>query len=617
MCLVTCTTLTARAVVASTSGTEITAVAVAGAVTALCAVLTATGAFGGLRLRASDAVTFPRGEVAPEVVVVAVDSASVAAQAQAWPWSRDRQATLVEAITAAGARTVVLDVVLAPASSGDDRLADALAAVPSVIGAAVESTTDQDRQWTTADVLLASSLIEPEAVFRDAATLVGHTAVTPDAEDGVTRTVPLVVEWNRRFRPSLALAALAVHAGIGDQLTVRPGAVQIGGRSIPTDARHQLRVSYTDALSDNDATHVVPAADVIAGRAGERLRDKVVFVGVTDPIAGDRVLTPIAKRSGTAGVFVQANAYNTMANRTYLSAASTGETTMWVLLLSLAVAIATLSVRLWVGVVAAAASIVGYLFFAVARADRGSVLEVVVPVIGVLLAVLSSAGARELLVDRQRRRIAALFGQYVPPRVAKELVGEQRASGLLDGRRLDATVVFCDIRGFTPLTSSLAASQVRDLLDTYYSVLSDVVLAHEGTVISYTGDEILAAFGAPLETDDHPSRAVRCAIAMQEAHPRVVARMRERGFDAFGYGIGVQTGEVVSAVMGTEIRRQYNVIGTTLTLGARLCAQAGPGEVVIASETWERLDERPDAEEFVAELKGRAEPAHLHRVRMG
>jgi adenylate cyclase len=304
-----------------------------------------------------------------------------------------------------------------------------------------------------------------------------------------------------------------------------------------------------------------------------------------------------------------------MANRNYLTNASSAETVLWMFVLAALVSLLTVVVRLWVGVVAAGISISGFVLLAIARADRGTVLDVVYPTLAVLVALLASAALREVLVDRQRRRISSLFAQYVPPRVARELVGDQRSSGLLDGQRLDVTVLFCDIRGFTPLTAPLSPPQIRELLDSYYSVLSRVVLDHTGTVLRYTGDEVLAAFGAPIESDDHAERAVRCAIAMHAARGALAAQLQQSGLPALDYGIGVQTGDVVSAVMGSAIRRQYAVIGTPLTLGSRLCSQARAGETVVSSETWNRLaGAPPSAEQFTAELKGRDEAAVLYRI---
>ncbi len=589
------------------------AVLIAASISGITAVAIGNGWLEALRLRTSDALVFPRGDASPDVAVVAIDARTLAAYDRPWPWPRDAQADLVTAVDKAGSRVIVLDVLLAPATDGDDRLRAALQATPSVIAAGVESTTERDLQWTAEGVLIATNLITPAPRFADAA-LVGHSAVTPDGSDGVTREVPLVVEAERRFVPALVVAALARLDDVAPQVTVRRRSIQIGTRVIPTNSRHQLRVSYSASLSGEDDEAVVSAVDVLAGRAGDRLRDKIVFVGVTDPIAGDRHLTPIAKRSGMAGVFVHANAFHTISSATYLTTGSSTEVAAWAFVLALLIALVTMYVRPWIAAITAIVASAGFLVTVVARADRGTIVDATFPLLAVITSLLFGALAREVLVDRQRRALSALFAQYVPPEVAREVVGDARTSGILDGERLQVTVLFCDIRGFTPLTEGLEPSQIRELLDVYYTVLSDVVFHHGGTVLRYTGDEILAVFGAPVVSDDHANEAVRAAIALHDARTALNERLGAAGLPALDYGIGVQSGAVVSAVMGSAVRRQYAVIGTALTLGARLCAEARAGETVVASETFAAVDDPPHADSFSTNLKGRAQAATLFRI---
>lgn len=139
------------------------------------------------------------------------------------------------------------------------------------------------------------------------------------------------------------------------------------------------------------------------------------------------------------------------------------------------------------------------------------------------------------------------------------------------------------------------------------------MLDRGGTVLRYTGDEILAVFGAPLATAGHARHALTCAIAMHAAEARLGEQLGELGLPP--RGIGVQTGEVVSAVMGSDIRRQYAMVGTPLTLGSRLCSQARTGETLVPAETWNELGAAPPvAEELTLALEGRDEPAVLYRI---
>ncbi len=175
----------------------------------------------------------------------------------------------------------------------------------------------------------------------------------------------------------------------------------------------------------------------------------------------------------------------------------------------------------------------------------------------------------------------------------------------MDGEHVRATVLFCDIRGFTPLTSKLTPRQVRTLLDIYYDVLSHVILGHGGTTLRYTGDEIYAVFGAPNPSTDHETVGVETAIAMHAALPEINRRLAEAGIPPLDFGIGMHTGDLVSTVVGSAVRRQYAVIGNSVNMGARLCAQAKAGEIVVSEVTFGALQfDTSGWEPYQAELKG-------------
>ncbi len=163
-----------------------------------------------------------------------------------------------------------------------------------------------------------------------AAAPVGHTAVIPDPGDGLVRTVPLAVDDGRNFVPALSLAALARADGVPPVVILRPDAVQVGRRVIPTTAQHELTLSYAPTPP------VISAADVLAGKVPRSaLRDKIVFVGVTDLTIGDRVLTPVDGGRGYPGVMTHVMAANTMLTQTYLHPVSDASVALWVFLLAL------------------------------------------------------------------------------------------------------------------------------------------------------------------------------------------------------------------------------------------------------------------------------------------
>jgi class 3 adenylate cyclase len=232
-----------------------------------------------------------------------------------------------------------------------------------------------------------------------------------------------------------------------------------------------------------------------------------------------------------------------------------------------------------------------------------------------LAALVVSAGVRHVL---QRRRLARLFAQYVPADVARDLVESGRAETAQAGERLLVSVLFCDLRRFTETAGRLSPGDVRALLDLYYEAHSQIVFQHGGTVLQYTGDEIFAVFGAPLPRSDHADAALACALEMQARGPGVNDELRTRGLPDIAFGIGLHSGLVVAAHVGSSIRRQYSIIGDPVNVGSRLCAQAREHEVVFSQTLHDHLTAPPDIPAGGAvSLKGIADPVPIFRIAAG
>jgi adenylate cyclase len=257
----------------------------------------------------------------------------------------------------------------------------------------------------------------------------------------------------------------------------------------------------------------------------------------------------------------------------------------------------------------------GYVVFAFAQFNNGHVYNFVYPSLAVIVAFIGGLGLRYFGETRQRRRVTALFSQYVPAAVAQRLVEEDRAGNAIEGERLEMTVLFCDLRGFTALSENLEPAIVRVMLNHYYDRVTDVVLAMRGTLMKYVGDEVFAVWGAPLPMDDHPQRALECAIAIQELNPELNRELVEQGAPEVSFGIGLNTGDAVAAHFGGGRRRQYDVVGDTVNVGARLCSAAGRGEIILSDAVMTRVTSPLPVEPVgPIELKGVSRELRLWRV---
>jgi adenylate cyclase len=590
------------------------ATAVAAIVTGLAAVGLSAGVFAGFQRRASDAL-FPSAKTDPQVVVVGMDQKSERVLGVP-PWPRSVHAELASQLAKAGAAVVAWDVVFSGPSKNpadDAAFAAALQGLPTVLAETGRLAPGSD---PTLDKL--TEVDAPYPPLAAAASAVAHAQVLPDPADGVARILPLVVEQaNGTPVPSLALGALRTLRGEHGPVTIRPDGVEAAGRFIPTEGRHLLRLNWADGLRGNPGqASLVSAIDVLNGSVpASRFKGKVVFIGATDPLLGDQKLVPINKSGGVPGVFVHANALNTMLTASYLAPVSHVETDLWVAFLTLAVAFAVMTLAAWASATISAVLAALYVGFAIVRFDAGHVEDLIYPLAALAVAYVAALGVRYATETRHRRRVSALFAQYVPETVARQLEESGRVDSAIEGERLNVSLFFCDMRGFTSLSATLTPAQVRGMLNEFYELVTEIILSHGGTVLKFVGDEVFAVFGAPLPVANHPQVSLDCAMEIQQRAPELDARLADLGIPPVQFGIGMNSGEVVAAHVGGGRRRQYDIVADTVNLASRLCGQAGRGEIVLTEVMLALLTNPPVHESMGAvQLKGLDEPVPLVKV---
>ncbi|MGH2676089.1 MAG: CHASE2 domain-containing protein, partial [Actinomycetota bacterium] len=374
------------------------------------------GAFEGTQLRLVDAL-FPAITPDDRIAVVAVDEDSLGAIGQAWPWPRSIHADLVRALRAAGADLIGYDVTFAEPTDPDEdaALAAALAEGDDVVLAA-NAIFPRER---LDDTPRAADVDRPISVFEEAAVAVAHSNVIPDP-DGVVRTLPPVIESpDFEYVPALSLALYTLDEGVEGQLTFRPDGWQIGDRLIPTGRAHLMDVNFSDR-QEYPAYSAVEVLDreVPAGA----LEGKVVLVGATALGLGDTRLTPLDKGTGEPGVFVHANALNTMLTGAFLFPDGRLAALASVFAVALLTAVAVAFLRIWASPPVALGLGAAYFLLAFSRFDDGHVMNLVYPSLSVIVAFTAALGVRYFTEERERRRVTRVFGRYVARDVVDEVL---------------------------------------------------------------------------------------------------------------------------------------------------------------------------------------------------
>ncbi len=204
------------------------------------------------------------------------------------------------------------------------------------------------------------------------------------------------------------------------------------------------------------------------------------------------------------------------------------------------------------------------------------------------------------------------LSRFLPGGVVAKLQREGRRLG--DSEELEVTVLISDIRGYSSIAERTDPTILASQLNRHRAEMNRAILDHGGTVMQFIGDAVMAVFGAPERMVAHADRAVETAIAMHRAQDAINQEWAKQDLEPFGLGIGVSTGKVAAALLGSEERVEYTVIGDTVNLAQRLQEWGRAGETVLGEATFSSLTNPPDSDDLEpAPVKGRETPVHAHR----
>jgi len=622
-----------------------------------CFGLYASGVPGGVH--PEDRLFTQDSAPAQDVVIVGIDDKTIATTGH-FPFTRDKYTALLDNLTSAGAAAVVFDIGFSEAFTpdGDQQFHDAIAAaskakVPVILAYGQGDLAPGDHKVIQAHQNDSGTLAPiqdeiPIRIFRCADTNpdpyapcqqqiadMASTAVVGD-EDGVVRRMPMFVEPACHQQGKQCLDTINPIGFTGYRYYFAPDlnlAVTPAGATFGTGWPHPLWVDQNGRAVINflgePGTFVkhgqyLSMSDVAGGSfdAG-KVKGKVVMVGVYHATGiHDESLVPT--RSGSQlmqGVELHANLVSQLERG--VSGSFLQPEPWWLVLLTMLIlgvgmgwVVARLSV-LW-GALAVVGLLAAYTLFWAAAFEP---LQTVPDLFHVWLAVgLSYAGVtayRFLYEDREKRKVTAIFGQYLKPELVKQLASVRTLDELtFGGERKELTMLFVDIRGFTSMSETMTAEDVVTVATDYLTDLTRVIFKWDGTVDKYVGDEIVAAWNAVHPQANHALLAVRCAYDMITRAPDLQERLVAKHLPPIRYGIGVNTGPAVWGSMGSPMRRQFTALGDTVNTAARFCGAAGPFELLIGEQTYQQTKDYIAVELAPGiQLKGKsAETFRIYKV---
>ncbi|MDA9501972.1 CHASE2 domain-containing protein [Bradyrhizobium sp. CCBAU 11357] len=619
-----------------------------------------------LRLRTFDMFQLidPRHKTARPVTIVDIDDKSLAKLGQ-WPWPRTRIADLIQSLTNNGAVAIGFDVVF----SEPDRLNPDL--VAGQMRYLDDATRAKLRGLPTNDQILAEAIKRSRVVLGETGLpdilaepdkslpLTGVATVGEEGadrflfefpgllrnvpviemaaagrglfsirkeRDGFIRRVPMVMRAQGNIMPSLSLEILRVVTGTPTLLirTDKTGvrAVRLKGVEIPTDKNGQFWVHY----ARRDPSIYVSAADVLDNSASpSKFAGKLVLVGTSAAGLNDIKTTPVS--ATMPGVEIHAQVLESVLSGAVISQPNyaLGVELIAALVIGLLVIIFTPNlgpVRLVLAGGAFAAILVGVSWFFYVQ--HRQLIDFTYPLLSTTAVYLTLIFASFVREQRQRVQIRGQFAQYMSP-VLVEQLAQSPEKLVLGGEEREMTIMFSDVRGFTTISESYKHDPqgLIALMNRFLTPLTDVIIERKGYIDKYMGDAIMAFWNAPLDDAEHEINACEAAIQMLEQIDEVNKEREQEAADGghvyipLNVGIGLNTGIGVVGNMGSDLKKNYSVLGDSVNLASRLEGQskAYGFPIIVGSRTALAAKEKFAILEldFIM-VKGKSEPEVIYAI---
>mgnify|MGYP000876399714 FL=1 len=312
---------------------------------------------------------------------------------------------------------------------------------------------------------------------------------------------------------------------------------------------------------------------------------------------------------------IQATALNTILNRDYITQSSFSLDS--ILIITGAIITAWFMSEfspLWGTIIALSTEVI-IIFISFILFLNNNFLLTTVPACTVIgTCYISIISYRLIIEERQKRKLKNIFQRYVSPQVVNLIINSSDRP-VLGGERKKMTVLFSDIRNFTPMSEKLKPEEVVNVLNEYFTSMAEIIFQHDGTIDKFIGDCIMAFWGAPIYHSDDALRAVKSALGMKKKLEALQKKWEKEGKPPVAVGIGINTGEVVVGNIGSPERMEYTTIGDEVNLASRLQSIAKEGQIFISSSTYREVCEEIEAKEMApVKVKGKSEPVIFYEV---
>lgn len=593
----------------------------------LVLILSTSELIGNLENKAKDLLFLIRGKkpVSDNVVLVEVGDDTFGSLNEQWPFPRTYYAKLIDNLEKAGAREIIFDIEFTEKSNAiaDSILGETASKYKNIIFAGkIISTKGSD--YSRAQILTPINELSKNKW--------GLVNITND-NDGFVRKYELFQKHSGSYYYSLGAVAASM-LNPKDKTEDHKKFLKLGNRYIPKatssgtllnfygPAGYFKHYDFADVLDDSSFT--LPNLDLDTFdeyyEAGV-FKDKIVLIGVSAVEFHDSHRTPffLENRKLTPGLEIHASFIEMFLNNDFLKNFSYIYFMGILLILTFLFFYLNILIPPNKSIFITLLSIIMYMvaiYFAFVKSN--TLIPIIELPLSLIFVYIISMIYHYLKTLNERKFIKQAFEHYLAPSLVEELIKDPKKLGY-GGAQKEISVLFSDIRSFTPYSESHTAKETADILREYLTAMVDVIIKNNGTLDKFVGDEIMALYGTPVELDNHAYHACKTALEMAKKLSELKEKWKKERKDGFDIGIGVNSGFAVVGNLGSEQIFDYTGIGDTINAGARLESinkQYNTQNHIIISEATYKMAEDKLIVKYIDDVlvKGKSIPIKIYEL---
>jgi adenylate cyclase len=585
--------------------------------------------------------------------VILVDEASLSSMSEIagrWPWPRAIWADLLDFLSLGGARAVIFDILFLERQDemNDGVLIDATMASQNVYHSMMIRREEPDldeRNNEYLDLAMPIDFVNRFALLNVTGSPISKPGTEnnvfalpipglPEAskgmsvvefrsdDDGVYRRTSPLRDYQGTYYPVLGLAPFIDDTSV---IFLQDDSITINDRTIPLDENGNCMINMydLDRVDTYSMSGVFASLQMIREGDIENLlvnpevfQDAVVFVAVS--AVGGADLKPIPVTSSAPGVMLHVFLANNYLQNDFMTPPDKRLTYLSILLAAFLTCWAVLfNKRLFSRTVLPLTILVIYIGFALFSFTFNMMVDVVPFIFATVSSTFLSFGYLTFTEAAEKRKVSHLFTQYVSKDVLNEVLHNYKEYLKSSaGQKVELTVLFSDIRGFTTISETTPPEKIVEMLNVHFSVMAEIILRHNGTIDKYIGDAIMAFWGAPVRTEDHAEQAVLAAVEMIEGLNEVNRTLKERGFGhEVMIGIGINTGLATIGNIGSEQKKNYTVVGDAVNLSSRIegLTKEYKTPVLFSEYTFAKIRDKMSCKLIGnVKVKGREQPVNIY-----